>query len=145
MLGIVASTMDDKCLSDLRSRSYASLVEARVTRLGDPQTKAFRARPRLPSWGYSWPGMPVYDAKRSFPPTQGTFSIKQSSDKLPQSSWIKPGAKPIKPSLEMRIELSRTLGEKNVRVLKNWRSGERVCWKTNVLWAGQRLINELIH
>ena len=30
MLGIVASTMDDKCLSDLRSRSYASLLEARL-------------------------------------------------------------------------------------------------------------------
>jgi len=62
--------------------------------------------------------MPVYDAKRSFPPTQGTFSMKQSSDKLPQSSWIKPGAKPIKLSTEMRIELSRAIGEKNVRVLE---------------------------
>ena len=62
--------------------------------------------------------MPVYDPKRSFPPTQGTFSMKQSSDKLPQSSWIKPGEKPIKLTPAMRVELSRAIGEKNVRVLE---------------------------
>ena len=62
--------------------------------------------------------MPVYDPKRTFPPTQGTFSFKRSSDKLPQSSWVKPGEKPIKLTPAMRTELSRAIGEKNVRVLE---------------------------
>ena len=44
--------------------------------------------------------------------------MKQSSDKLPQSSWIKPGEKPIKLTPAMRVELSRAIGEKNVRVLE---------------------------
>jgi hypothetical protein len=62
--------------------------------------------------------MPVYDPKRSFPPTQGTFSLKRSSDVLPQSTWTKPGEKPIALTPQMRTELSRAIGEKNVRVLE---------------------------
>ena len=38
--------------------------------------------------------------------------------KLPQSSWVKPGEKPIKLTPAMRTELSRAIGEKNVRVLE---------------------------
>jgi hypothetical protein len=33
--------------------------------------------------------MPVVDSKRSFPPVQGTFTLKQGSDSLPMSAWTK--------------------------------------------------------
>ena len=50
--------------------------------------------------------MPVYDPKRAFPPTQGTFTLKNSSDVLPPSVWTRPGEKPIRLSKEMKVELA---------------------------------------
>ena len=62
--------------------------------------------------------MPVYDPKRSFPPTQGTFTLKNSSDVLPPSVWTRPGEKPIRLSKEMKVELAIAIGAKNMRVLE---------------------------
>ena len=70
--------------------------------------------------------MPVHDPKRAFPPTMGTFSLKQDrrtyfgdppGEKLPMSVWLKPGQKPIKLSAAAKVDLARAIGEKNMRVL----------------------------
>ncbi|EKX41829.1 hypothetical protein GUITHDRAFT_153766 [Guillardia theta CCMP2712] len=62
--------------------------------------------------------MPVSDPKRSFPPLQGAFTLKQSSDELPQRAWLLPGEKPIKLSEEARKDLVKCIGERGIRLLQ---------------------------
>mmetsp|Transcript_53934 Transcript_53934/g.128196 ORF Transcript_53934/g.128196 Transcript_53934/m.128196 type:complete len:235 (-) Transcript_53934:31-735(-) len=62
--------------------------------------------------------MPVHDARRTFPPLQGQFTLKKTSQVLPQSSWVQAGEKPIRLNEEGRKDLVKAIGEKGMALLE---------------------------